>query len=154
MVFVSRDMPKSSKSSKKGSSKKSSGGSRSVTATIPKSLSSTIDKIHARLSAVDTQLRDFTKEFRTTAKGWSKQMAERSSGRGTRAKRKPSEYNLFLKDKMKQGMTMTEAVQSWKARGGASSMSSSESSSSMSSSRMSSSSMDEDEGETSTDEEA
>ena len=59
-------------------------------------------------------------------------MGEKSNQK--RAKRKPSEYNLYLKDKMKQGMTMTEAVGAWKQRGGSSSQSSSMSSSSMSSS--------------------
>jgi hypothetical protein len=33
-------------------------------------------------------------------------------------KRKPSEYNLFLKDKMSQGMSMVDAVKAWKEREG------------------------------------
>ena len=40
-------------------------------------------------------------------------------------KRKPSEYNLFLKDKMSQGMSMVDAVKAWKEREGGSSSSSS-----------------------------
>jgi hypothetical protein len=40
-------------------------------------------------------------------------------------KRKPSEYNLFLKDKMSQGMSMVDAVKAWKEREGESSSSSS-----------------------------
>ena len=134
--FVSRDMPKSNKSSKKGSAKpkKTSG-----TVTIPKSVTATLDRIHAKVQSVETQLRDFTKEFRTQAKAWTK-MGEKSNQK--RAKRKPSEYNLYLKDKMKQGMTMTEAVGAWKQRGGSSE------SSSMSSSSMSSSMGEESETET------
>ena len=126
--FVSRDMPKSNKSSKKGSAKPKK---TSATVTIPKSVTATLDRIHAKVQSVETQLRDFTKEFRTQAKAWTK-MGEKSNQK--RAKRKPSEYNLYLKDKMKQGMTMTEAVGAWKQRGGSSSESSSMSSSSMSSS--------------------
>jgi len=126
--FVSRDMPKSNKSSKKGSAKPKKA---STTVTIPKSVTATLDRIHAKVQSVETQLRDFTKEFRTQAKAWTK-MGEKSNQK--RAKRKPSEYNLYLKDKMKQGMTMTEAVGAWKQRGGSSSESSSMSSSSMSSS--------------------
>ncbi len=143
--FVPWNMPKSTK---KGSSRsKSSGGSRTVTATIPKSLSSSIDRIRAKLDTVDSTLREHIKTFNNQAKAWSKQMSEQraSVGRAPRAKRKPSEYNLFLKDKMKQGMTMTEAVQAWKARGGG------VASSSMSGSSMS---MGEEEGESSTEEEA
>ena len=39
-------------------------------------------------------------------------------------KRKPSPYNLFLKDKMSQGMSMVDAVKAWKEREGGSSSSS------------------------------
>jgi len=128
LPFVSRDMPKSNKSSKKGSAKPKK---TSTAVTIPKSVTATLDRIHAKVQSVETQLRDFTKEFRTQAKAWTK-MGEKSNQK--RAKRKPSEYNLYLKDKMKQGMTMTEAVGAWKQRGGSSGESSSMSSSSMSSS--------------------
>ena len=139
--FVSRGMPKSSKSSKKGSSKSKK---TSTTVAIPKSLTATLDRIHAKVQSVETQLRDFTKEFRTQAKAWTK-MGEKSNQK--RAKRKPSEYNLYLKDKMKQGMTMTEAVGAWKQRGGSSSDSSSMSGSSTSSS------MGEEDSESGTEEE-
>ena len=110
------------------------------TVTIPKSMLNSMDRIRAKLDYIDGQLRFLTKEFRTQAKSWSK-MRERGSGR-RRAKRRPSEYNLFLMDKMKQGMTMTEAVGAWKQRGGSSQ------SSSMSSSSMSSSMGEESETET------
>ncbi len=136
LPFVSRDMPKSNKSSKKGSAKPKK---TSTAVTIPKSVTATLDRIHAKVQSVETQLRDFTKEFRTQAKAWTK-MGEKSNQK--RAKRKPSEYNLYLKDKMKQGMTMTEAVGAWKQRGGSSE------SSSMSSSSMSSSMGEESETET------
>src|SRR5467141_2707918 len=126
--FISRDMPKSSKSSKKGSSK---SNKTSTTVAIPKSLTATLERIRTKVESVEGQFRYFTKEFRTQAKAWTK-MGEKSNQK--RAKRKPSEYNLYLKDKMKQGMTMTEAVGAWKQRGGSSSESSSMSSSSMSSS--------------------
>src|SRR5437899_7291616 len=85
--FVSRDMPKSNKSSKKGSAKPKK---TSTTVTIPKSVTATLDRIHAKVQTVETQLRDFTKEFRTQAKAWTK-MGEKSNQK--RAKRKPSEYN-------------------------------------------------------------
>src|SRR2546428_11364529 len=128
VLSVSREKRKKNKSSKKGSAKPKKP---STTVTIPKSVTATLDRIHAKVQTVETQLRDFTKEFRTQAKAWIK-MGEKSNQK--RAKRKPSEYNLYLKDKMKQGMTMTEAVGAWKQRGGGSSQSSSMSSTSMSSS--------------------
>src|SRR2546428_9863363 len=137
LPFVSRDMPKSNKAGKKVSAKPKK---TSTPVAIPKSVTATLDRIHAKVQSVETQLRDFTKEFRTQAKAWTK-MGEKSNQK--RAKRKPSEYNLYLKDKMKQGMTMTEAVGAWKQRG-----CSSESSSSMSSSSMSSSMGEESETET------
>lgn len=140
--FVQRVMPKSSKSSKKGSAKPKK---TSTTVTIPKSVTATLDRIHVKVQSVESQLRDFTKEFRTQAKAWTK-MGEKSNQK--RAKRKPSEYNLYLKDKMKQGMTMTEAVGAWKQRGG----SGSSDSSSMSGSSMSSS-MGEDDSESGAEEE-
>jgi len=40
-------------------------------------------------------------------------------------KRKPSEYNLFLKDKMSAGMSMVDAVKAWKEKEGGSSSTSS-----------------------------
>jgi len=134
--FVSRGMPKSGKSSKKGSAK---AKKTSVTVAIPKSVTATLDRINAKVLSVESQIRDFTKEFRTQAKAWTK-MGEKSNQK--RAKRKPSEYNIYLQGKMKQGMTMTEAVQAWKQRGGSSE------SSSMSSSSMSSSMGEESETET------
>jgi hypothetical protein len=139
--FVSLDMPKSSKSSKKGSSKSKK---TSTTVAIPKSLTATLERIRTKVESVEGQFRDFTKEFRTQAKAWTK-MGEKSNQK--RAKRKPSEYNLYLKDKMKQGMTMTEAVGAWKQRGGSSSLSSSMSGSSTSSS------LGEDDSESGTEEE-
>ncbi len=91
--------------------------------------------MRAKLDTVDSTLREHIKNFNAQAKAWTKQMSEaRSSAKAPRAKRKPSEYNLYLKDKMKQGMTMTEAVQAWKQRGSGTSSSSSMSGSSMSSS--------------------
>src|SRR5438309_12042069 len=136
LPFVSRDMPKSNKSSKKGSAKPKK---TSTAVTIRKSVTATLDRIHAKVQSAETQLRDFTKEFRTQAKAWTK-MGEKSNQK--RAKRKPRQYNLYLKAKMKQGTTMTEAVGAWKQRGGSSE------SSSMSSSSMSSSMGEESETET------
>src|SRR2546422_11656769 len=40
-------------------------------------------------------------------------------------KRKPSEYNLFLKGKMTQGMSMIDAVKAWKEKDSSSSTGSS-----------------------------
>src|SRR6266566_1516406 len=45
--------------------------------------------------------------------------------RSRREKRKPSEYNLFLKDKMSAGMSMVDAVKAWKEKEGGSSSTSS-----------------------------
>src|SRR2546426_11786522 len=134
--FVARKIPKTNKSSKKGSAKPKKP---STAVTIPKSATATLDRIRGKVQSVETQLRDFTKEFRTQAKAWT-EMGEKSNQK--RAKRKPSEYILYLKDKMKQGMTMTEAVGAWKQRGGSSE------SSSMSRSSMSSSMGEESETET------
>ena len=125
-------MPKSRTSGKSGSKGKSARRSSSGGGTgggVPKAVTATLDRIKARLDSLDSEVKGFVREFRTQAKAWTK-MGEKSSAK--RAKRKPSEYNLFLRDKMKQGQTMQEAVNSWKARGGSGSSMSSGASESMS----------------------
>ena len=137
---------------------------------IPKSLLADVNKLKTRLTSLEknhtslakTRLASiekaqtsFARELKDSVKSLNEMLRKQSETIAQlgkmktvkKEKRKPSEYNLFLKDKMKQGMTMTEAVQAWKARGGGSSTSS------MSGSSMSSS-MSEDEGESETEEEA
>ena len=103
--------------------KKTSGG-------IPKSVSADLNRLKARIAALEKSLSSMGKEWKTTGKGLSDRLkkydtsiaslgttiASLGKRSAKKAKRKPSEYNLFLKDKMSQGMSMVDAVKAWKEK--------------------------------------
>src|SRR5881296_3839945 len=92
------------------------------TAGIPKSLVADINKLKTRLGSLEKANSSLLKEFKNTIKEHAAMIKKQeqtiaSLGKKSakREKRKPSAYNLFLKDKMSQGMSMVEAVKAWKA---------------------------------------
>ena len=119
---------------------------------IPKSLLADVNKTKSRLTTLEknqasllkTKLAalekanaSLTKELREQAKSLNEALKKHqeaveqkiaSLGKlksAKKEKRKPSEYNLFLKDKMSAGMSMIDAVKAWKEKEGGSSSSSS-----------------------------
>ncbi len=119
---------------------------------IPKSLLADVNKAKSRLAALEKnqaslvktklaaiekanaslarELKDSVKSLNEALKKQQNNIDARIAELGKmkpakKEKRKPSEYNLFLKDKMSQGMTMVDAVKAWKEREGGSSSSSS-----------------------------
>jgi len=105
------------------------------TSGIPKSIVADINRLKTRLASIEKSAASMTKEYKATLKNqmdMMKKMEQSISQLGKksakREKRKPSAYNLFLKDKMSQGMTMVDAVKAWKEKeGGMSSSNSSQS---------------------------
>jgi hypothetical protein len=118
---------------------------------IPKSLLADVNKMKTRLSTLEKnhtslakgkltslektqanlakELKDAVKTFNDSLKKQAENIAAMSKMKAAKKeKRKPSEYNLFLKDKMSAGMSMVEAVKAWKEKEGGSSMSDSSSS--------------------------
>jgi hypothetical protein len=115
---------------------------------IPKSLLADVNKVKSRLAtleknhtslaktklaAIEKAQASLAKEFKDSIKSLNeaiKKQQETIAQLGKmkaakKEKRKPSEYNLFLKDKMSQGISMVDAVKAWKEKeGGASSSSS------------------------------
>ncbi len=116
------------------------------TAGIPKSLLAdlkkvqtrlaTLEKNHAsvvknRLAAIEKMQSSLVKELKNSTKSLNdmlKKQQETITQLGKKPakkeKRKPSEYNLFLKEKMSAGMNMVDAVKAWKEKGGSSTSSS------------------------------
>ncbi len=99
---------------------------------IPKSLLADINKLKTRLTSLEKANSSLLKDFRSTIKEHTAMIKKQEQTIATlgkrsakREKRKPSAYNLFLKDKMSQGMSMVEAVKSWKEKEGGMSTSSS-----------------------------
>jgi hypothetical protein len=115
---------------------------------IPKSLLADVNKAKSRLSALEKnqaallktkiaaiekanasltkELRDHVKSLNEALKKQQETIASLGKMKAAKKeKRKPSEYNLFLKDKMSQGISMVDAVKAWKEREGGSSSSSS-----------------------------
>jgi hypothetical protein len=116
------------------------------TAGIPKSLLADVNRVKSRLAALEknhtslakTKLgaiekaqASLAKEFKDSIRSLNEALRKQEEtiahlGKmkpAKKEKRKPSEYNLFLKDKMSQGMSMVDAVKAWKEReGGSSSM--------------------------------
>ncbi|GEM_PF-5502116 len=115
---------------------------------IPKSLLADVNKAKSRLSALEKnqaallktkiaaiekanasltkELRDHVKSLNEALKKQQETIASLGKMKAAKKeKRKPSPYNLFLKDKMSQGMSMVDAVKAWKEREGGSSSSSS-----------------------------
>ncbi|HEY4657672.1 MAG TPA: hypothetical protein VIH34_04220 [Candidatus Bathyarchaeia archaeon] len=91
---------------------------------IPKSVLADINRLKTRLNSLEKTQSSLTKEFKSSMKAQMDAMkkheatlAQMGKKAVKREKRKPSPYNLFLKDKMSSGMSMIEAVKAWKARG-------------------------------------
>ncbi len=90
---------------------------------IPKSILADINKLKSRLASMEKSNASMMKEFKANMKShadWLKKqeqtIAQLGKKSAKREKRKPSAYNLFLKDKMTQGMTMIDAVKAWKEK--------------------------------------
>ncbi|HWY28654.1 MAG TPA: hypothetical protein VNW25_05290 [Candidatus Sulfotelmatobacter sp.] len=112
------------------------------TSGIPKSILADIKSLKTKLAALEKNLSSVVKDSKSTMsmikshaemlKKHQSTIAQQEStiaslGKKSvkKEKRKPSEYNLFLKGKMTQGMSMIDAVKAWKERDSSSSTSSS-----------------------------
>ena len=114
---------------------------------IPKSLLADVNKVKSRLAALEKnhtslaktrlasiekaqasiarELKDSVKSLNEAIRKQSENIAQLGKMKPSKKeKRKPSEYNLFLKDKMSAGMSMVDAVKAWKEKEGGSSSSS------------------------------
>src|SRR5713101_4515504 len=108
------------------------------TSGIPKSILADINKLKTRLASLEKNHSSLIKDFKGTmstikshAEMLKKQQSTIAQQESTIAqlgkksvkkeKRKPSEYNLFLKGKMTQGMSMIDAVKAWKEKDSSSS---------------------------------
>lgn len=92
---------------------------------IPKALVADINKLKTRLTSLEKANASLLRDFKNTIKEHTAMIKKQEQtiltlGKKSakREKRKPSAYNLFLKDKMSQGMSMVEAVKSWKEKQG------------------------------------
>jgi hypothetical protein len=108
------------------------------TSGIPKSILADIKKLKTSLATLEKSHNTLFKDFKSTIKSHSEMLKKQQStiaqqestiaqlGKKSvkKEKRKPSEYNLFLKGKMTQGMSMIDAVKAWKERESSSSTSS------------------------------
>ncbi len=123
---------------------KPAGIPKSLLADVNKAKSrlATLEKSHAsliktKLAAIEKAQASLAKELKDSVKSLNEALRKQQDNIDTKIsqlgklkaakkeKRKPSEYNLFLKDKMSQGMSMVDAVKAWKEKeGGASSSSS------------------------------
>ncbi len=97
---------------------------------IPKSILADINKLKARLTTLEKNHNVLIKDFKNTIKSHSEMLKKQQSTISQqettiaqldkkaikKEKRKPSEYNLYLKGKMSQGMSMVDAVKAWKGR--------------------------------------
>jgi len=115
---------------------------------IPKSLLADVNKAKSRIAALEKnhtslvktklaaiekaqaslakELKDSVRSFNDALKRQQETIASLGKLKAAKKeKRKPSEYNLFLKDKMSQGMSMIDAVKAWKEKEGGTSSSSS-----------------------------
>ena len=109
------------------------------TSGIPKSILADIKKLKTSLATLEKSHNTLFKDFKSTIKSHSEILKKQQStiaqqestiaqlGKKSvkKEKRKPSEYNLFLKGKMTQGMSMIDAVKAWKERESSTSTSSS-----------------------------
>jgi hypothetical protein len=105
--------------------KKSSGGG------IPKSLLEDLSRVKQRLAALEKNVSNMGKEFKTSSKDFGDSLKKHQSSlqssiaslgkmkSAKKAKRKPSRYNLFVKQKMSEGESMTQAAREWREAGGA-----------------------------------
>ncbi len=95
------------------------------TSGIPKSILADMNRLKSRLASLEKSSASMMKEFKTGMKNHTdmirkqeQTIAQLGKKSAKREKRKPSAYNLFLKDKMSQGMTMIDAVKAWKQKEG------------------------------------
>ena len=109
------------------------------TSGIPKSILADIKKLKTSLATLEKSHNTLFKDFKSTIKSHTEMLKKQQStiaqqestiaqlGKKSvkKEKRKPSEYNLFLKGKMTQGMSMIDAVKAWKERESSTSTSSS-----------------------------
>src|SRR5438309_10325025 len=100
------------------------------TSGIPKSILADIKKLKTSLATLEKSHNTLFKDFKSTIKSHSEMLKKQQStiaqqestiaqlGKKSvkKEKRKPSEYNLFLKGKMTQGMSMIDAVKAWKEK--------------------------------------
>ncbi len=100
------------------------------TSGIPKSILADIKKLKTSLATLEKSHNTLFKDFKSTIKSHTEMLKKQQStiaqqestiaqlGKKSvkKEKRKPSEYNLFLKGKMTQGMSMIDAVKAWKER--------------------------------------
>ncbi len=110
------------------------------TSGIPKSILADVNRLKTRLAALEKTHSSIVKDFKSTIstiKSHSEMLKKQQSTiaqqgstiaqqestiaqlgkKGVKKeKRKPSEYNLFLKGKMSQGMSMIDAVKAWKEK--------------------------------------
>src|SRR5438046_5366383 len=113
------------------------------TAGIPNSLLADVNKVKSRLAtleknhtslaktklaAIEKAQASLAKELKDSMRGLNEALRKQQENIDNRIaqlgkmkpakkeKRKPSEYNLFLKDKMSQGMSMVDAVKAGKER--------------------------------------
>src|SRR2546425_7636250 len=100
------------------------------TSGIPKSILADINKLKTKLATLEKSHNTLFKDFKTTIRSHSEMLKKQQStitqqestiaqlGKKSvkKEKRKPSEYNLFLKGKMTQGMSMIDAVKAWKEK--------------------------------------
>ncbi len=113
---------------------------------IPKSLLADLNKVKTRLTTLEknhasivknrlaaiekmqsslvNELKNSTKSLNDMLKKQQETIAQLGKKPAKKEKRKPSEYNLFLKEKMSAGMNMVDAVKAWKEKGGSSTSSS------------------------------
>ncbi len=116
---------------------KSGGIPKSLFADVNKAKSrlATLEKSHAslvktKLAAIEKAQTSLAKELKDSVRSLSENLKEQQANIDQRIaqlgkmrpakkeKRKLSEYNLFLKDKMSQGMSMVDAVKAWKEKEG------------------------------------
>ena len=94
----------------------------------PKAILSDIGSLKSRLANLEKAHASINKELKNVSEALKRQdstIAQLGKKPAKKEKRKPSEYNLFLKDKMSAGMSMVDAVKAWKEKEGGSTSTSS-----------------------------
>ncbi len=112
---------------------KPAGIPKSLLADVNKAKSrlATLEKSHTsliktKLAAIEKAQASLAKELKDSVRSLNEALKKQqetiaSLGKmkaAKKEKRKPSEYNLFLKDKMSQGISMVDAVKAWKEKEG------------------------------------
>src|SRR5437016_10528390 len=87
----------------------------------PKAILSDIGSLKSRLASLEKAHASINKELKNVSEALKRQestISQLGKKPAKKEKRKPSEYNLFLKDKMSAGMSMIDAVKAWKEKEG------------------------------------